>query len=403
MRKGVFALGLALFVALVLSNPCLADQDPNDPYGPDSVLFRSRDLLVPCPPEAGQTVVPLYFRNDTPFIGLRVPLTWSGPVELDSVSFLGSRISYLYNKQANIDQANHRVLVSASCGNQQPIPEGRGMLAKFYFSTADTGFLMIDTLSGPPDHLSFVREDLVTYTPQYQQGQFHLVCERDPNDPQAADTISFYPAYAYYPLPSGPGLFYAHVRASCDDSVGAMMLPLAWSGPVDFDSLTLRETVFADSIRIFNLWETDSSQTLAILGLIPMHNPPVPPTRGLFATLCFTLTDRTGLVQIDSMFIPPINYLLFTTTEPQGYQPRYVSGEFPVLEYWPGDVNFDGVKDVADVVYLLNYIYKGGPIPPHPITADMNGPDRVLDIEDVVYLLNYLYKRGPAPLPGDPW
>ncbi len=369
-------------------------------------MFRSRDLLAPCPPEVGQAVVPLYFRNDTPFIGLRVPLSWSGPAQLDSVSFYGSRISYLYNKQATIDGANHKVLISAKVGAQQAIPEGRGMLAKFYFSTTDTGFVAVDTVANSPlpeEHLRFTREDSIAYTPQYQQGQFHLVCERDPNDPGLADTVSFYPQHAYYPLPGGPGLFYAHLRVSCDDSVGAIMLPLTWSGPADFDSLTMRETVFGDSIRIFQMWEVDSLPIQTLVGLVPMHDPPTFPTQGLFATLCFTLTDRTGLVQIDSTFIDPINYLMFTTTEPQGYRPRYVSGEFPVLEYWPGDVNFDGIRDVADAVYLLNYIYKEGSTPPHPITADMNGPDRLIDIEDVVYLLNYLYKGGPNPLPGDPW
>jgi hypothetical protein len=114
----------------------------------------------------------------------------------------------------------------------------------------------------------------------------------------------------------------------------------------------------------------------------------------------------TGLVQIDSSFIGPINHLLFTTTEPEGYCPQYVSGEFPVLPYWPGDVTFDGeLIDISDVVYLINYIYKAGPAPPHPISADVNNaiPDRIIDIEDVMYLINYLYRFGPAPYTGDPW
>jgi hypothetical protein len=142
----------------------------------------------------------------------------------------------------------------------------------------------------------------------------------------------------------------------------------------------------------------------ALIGLIPLQDPPIPPTQGLFTTLCFTLTNMTGLVQIDSTFILPINHTLFTTTEPEGYVPQYVAGEFPVLPYWPGDATFDGqLRDVSDVVYLINYLYRGGPPPPHPISADINGPDRLIDIEDVLYLINYLYKYGPEPNPGDPW
>lgn len=405
MKKGILILVLTVLISpVILSGLSFADQDPNDPYGPDSVLFRSRELLVPCPPEVGQAVIPLYFRNDTYIIGLQVPLTWIGPADLDSVSFFGSRINYLVDKQVTIDNPNKKVLVTAQVGIQQPIPDGRGMLVKFYFSTSDTGDLIIDTVAYSPlpeEHLLFTREDSVTYTPQYLIGQFHLVCEQDPNDLGAPDSVSFYPEYAYYPLPSGPRLFYAHLRIVNDDSVGAITLPFGWSGPAHFDSVTFRETIFGDSIRIVS---TDTVEQKALIGLIPVHDPPIPPTQGLFTTLCFTLTDMTGIVQIDSTFIYPINHLLFTTTEPQGYRPQFVTGEFPVLPYWPGDVTFDGeLRDLADVVYLINYIYKNGPPPPHLISADINGPDGTIDLQDVVYLIDYLYRYGPEPNPGDPW
>ncbi len=409
MNKGALVLLFTVLMSsFALTSSSFADQDPNDPYGPDSVLFKSKGFLVPCPPEPGQVVIPLYFRNDTPVIGLQVPLAWTGPADMDSVSFFGSRIAYVVDKQVTIDNGNKKVLVTASVDIQQPIADGRGMLVKFYFSTSDTGYLFIDTVANSPspeEHLLFMREDSVTYTPQYRTGQFHLVCEQDPNDPDAPDSVSFYPQYAYYPLPSGPGLFYAHLRVANDDSVGAIVLPLGWSGPAHFDSVTFREGIFADSMIVV-VPEADTTIDRALIALIPFHDPPIPPTQGLFTTLCFTLTDMTGLVQIDSIFLPPINRLFFTTTKPEGYCPQYVSGEFPVLPYWPGDVTFDGeLVDISDVVYLINYIYKFGPAPPHPISADINNPipDRIIDIEDVIYLINYLYRFGPEPFPGDPW
>jgi len=405
MKRAVFILTLVVSVSLLLlTGLSFADQDPNDPYGPDSVFFRSRELLVPCPPEIGQAVIPLYFRNDTYVIGLQVPLTWTGPAELDSASFFGSRISYLWDKDVIIDNMNKKVLVTAQVGIQQPIPDGRGMLVKFYFSTSDTGNLIIDTVANSPlpeEHLLFTREDSVTYTPQYRQGQFHLVCGQDPNDPGIPDSVSFYPPFAYYPLPGGPGIFYAHLRVANDDSVGAIILPLKWSGPVHFDSITFRESLFGDSVKVVS---PDTLEHEVLIGLIPVHDPPIPPTQGLFATLCFTLTNMTGVVQIDSIFFSPLNHLLFTTTEPEGYHPRFIAGEFPVLPYWPGDVTFDGEKrDLEDVLYLVNYIYKAGPAPPHPISAEITEPDNIIDVEDVLYLVNYLYKFGPDPNPGDPW
>jgi hypothetical protein len=128
-RGKLIAALIVLASPFILANVGLADQDPNDPYGPDSVLFRSRELLVPCPPEAGQAVIPLYFRNDTQIIGLQVPLSWSGPVNLDSASFFGSRINYVANKNVVIDNPNHKVLVTASVGMQQPVPRLRGHAA----------------------------------------------------------------------------------------------------------------------------------------------------------------------------------------------------------------------------------------------------------------------------------
>jgi C1A family cysteine protease len=61
-----------------------------------------------------------------------------------------------------------------------------------------------------------------------------------------------------------------------------------------------------------------------------------------------------------------------------------------------GDCNNDGVINVGDVVYLINYLYRDGS-PPQPIElGDTNG-DSVVDVGDVVYLINYLYKEGPPP------
>jgi hypothetical protein len=65
-----------------------------------------------------------------------------------------------------------------------------------------------------------------------------------------------------------------------------------------------------------------------------------------------------------------------------------------------GDANNDGVIDVGDVVYLINYLFKSGPEPrPVQCAGDCNG-DTIVDVGDVVYLINYLFKSGPAPIAG---
>jgi aminopeptidase N len=64
--------------------------------------------------------------------------------------------------------------------------------------------------------------------------------------------------------------------------------------------------------------------------------------------------------------------------------------------YIRGDANHDLVVDVGDVVYIVNYLYRGGPEPLPLESADVNC-DGVVNVGDVVYLINYLFRGGPPP------
>ncbi len=64
-----------------------------------------------------------------------------------------------------------------------------------------------------------------------------------------------------------------------------------------------------------------------------------------------------------------------------------------------GDCNANGIVDLGDVNYLVNYLYSGGP-PPDPVCVGDVNDDGVVNVGDVVYLVSYLYKGGPAPLDG---
>jgi hypothetical protein len=67
------------------------------------------------------------------------------------------------------------------------------------------------------------------------------------------------------------------------------------------------------------------------------------------------------------------------------------------IQFLRGDVDHDGIVNVSDVVYLVSYLFKRGPVPiPGTIVGDANC-DRKVTIADVVYLVSYLFKFGPAP------
>jgi hypothetical protein len=77
---------------------------------------------------------------------------------------------------------------------------------------------------------------------------------------------------------------------------------------------------------------------------------------------------------------------------------------YTVPEYLHGDANRDGKKTVSDVVFLINYLFKGGPFPDPVNLGDVNFCKENPPVEpgkptvaDVVYLVNYLFKGGPPP------
>jgi hypothetical protein len=60
-----------------------------------------------------------------------------------------------------------------------------------------------------------------------------------------------------------------------------------------------------------------------------------------------------------------------------------------------GDANGDGTVDLADVFYVINFLFAGGPVPLG--RANVNGGS-VIDVADVFYLINYLFAGGPPPV-----
>ena len=61
-----------------------------------------------------------------------------------------------------------------------------------------------------------------------------------------------------------------------------------------------------------------------------------------------------------------------------------------------GDVNNDETIDVADLLYLTEYLFQQGDPPPILQAADCNC-DQAIAVGDVVFLTNYLYQSGPPP------
>ncbi len=70
-------------------------------------------------------------------------------------------------------------------------------------------------------------------------------------------------------------------------------------------------------------------------------------------------------------------------------------------EYVCGDADGSGSISIADAVYLINYIFAGGPAPV-PLAAGDADCSGAISIADAVYLINYIFSGGAAPCAACP-
>ena len=61
-----------------------------------------------------------------------------------------------------------------------------------------------------------------------------------------------------------------------------------------------------------------------------------------------------------------------------------------------GDANGSCSINISDAVYLIAYIFSGGPAPWPVLDGDANC-DNAVNISDAVYLIAYIFSSGPAP------
>jgi len=69
--------------------------------------------------------------------------------------------------------------------------------------------------------------------------------------------------------------------------------------------------------------------------------------------------------------------------------------ECPILN--TGDANLTGTLTSADIIYLVNFIFKSGPTPqPCQATGDVNC-DGGVTAADIIFLVRWVFHRGPPP------
>ncbi len=93
-----------------------------------------------------------------------------------------------------------------------------------------------------------------------------------------------------------------------------------------------------------------------------------------------------------------VSDIVVTSNDPDpGDNPILVPVSLTVnLPYTCGDANGDRSINVADAVYIIAYVFRGGPAP-EPLAAGDANCDGTLNIADAIYIISYVFRGGPQP------
>ncbi len=139
-------------------------------------------------------------------------------------------------------------------------------------------------------------------------------------------------------------------------------------------------------------FESFTIQSVALIADYNGDGEPIPGLsvgiRPIFLPDC-NLNGIHDSIDIETGFSPDTN----SNTIPDECEVYGMASQCPV----PGDANNDSTVNVGDAVYMINYVFKGGPPPAVLPEADANG-DCTLNVGDAVYLINYVFKGGDDPI-----
>ena len=152
-------------------------------------------------------------------------------------------------------------------------------------------------------------------------------------------------------------------------------------------------TVGADSVGFYG-------SIIVGLGIPPGYAGP-------FVWISVALTDTAsvgGTFCLDSSWFPPDGTWLWAYGSTVGSFPPSWDGPHcwpvigPCCQGLRGNVDGDPGDqiNIADLVYMVDWMFSGGPAPLCDEEADLNG-DGPIDIADLVYSVDFMFNGGPPP------
>jgi len=201
-----------------------------------------------------------------------------------------------------------------------------------------------------------------------------------------------------------------------DEALGAFSLGFQWTGyynSISFSSAKLNPAL--SSLGFIPLVNTQSlANNIIGLGAINLGigyiAPSSSPTTLYTVYFRFNSGATADRIDIDSTFFPPYGPFVLARQSGGELCPEYTDcGSTDIIlgppelscegPYPCGDVDQSKQLNIGDGVYMINYIFGGGPPPDDGSGGDLDCSGRH-DLTDVVFLINYIFAGGQKPCLG---
>ena len=110
------------------------------------------------------------------------------------------------------------------------------------------------------------------------------------------------------------------------------------------------------------------------------------------------LVGQTHTINLENNIgSPPLNNVV--TVNGQSVFPALTPATVEFVDvptFVRGDANHDNIANIADGIFIVNYLFLNQASPACELAADVNA-DLLIDISDIVYLLFWQFNSGPQP------
>lgn len=222
------------------------------------------------------------------------------------------------------------------------------------------------------------------------------------DDPGLPDSVLVDSVVAYL---AGPGI--VPINFINDEPLAGIEVTLIYDSP----DVTLDSFSFVGSrVEYATFKGILTSDSTVIIYCFPVGEEPlIAPGSGLFGRLHFSYlpTIDTQIVTINSITIidDDIEYsTTFSDSASNAFKPQFQKGYLDIQgsasccigDRGNVDGSLDDAVNVADVTYLVDFIFFGGPEPPCIEEGNVDGIGGI-NVGDLTYLVDFIFLGGPPP------